>query len=384
MRIGLFTDAYYPIISGVTISVDILRTELLKLGHEVIVVTYEHDDAVDSKGIIRLKGRKPPIKVMGEYRIGKVTKKKIDKIKELNLDIIHCHTEFTIGRLGRKAAKELNIPVVHTYHTMYEDYIHFISKIFSGPLKFTAKKYSKSFADSADSVIFPTIKVKNAFDGYGFLKDSSIVPTGIYLEKFRRNNFSNKDLEALKKDLNINKDDLVMLFLGRMSREKGIDDLLDNCKDICSTNDNIKLLLVGDGPDFDYFYKKTKNLGFNDKVIFTGMVAPKDVGIYYHIADLFVNFSITETQGLTYIEALASGLPLLVKYDDNLQGVIKDGVNGFSFTNNSDFVSLFNKLSKDKLLLEEFACNTYNDIQRFSSENFAKKVLKVYDDLLKK
>ena len=186
MRIGLFTDAYFPIISGVSISLDILENELRKLGHTVYIFTNDHHEAKEQEFVVRFKGKSLPMKGMDQYRISKVTKAKINEVKKHNLDVIHCHTEFTMGRLGRKAARKCNIPVVHTYHTMYEDYCHHITKTFVKPLTFASKVYSKSFANSADEVIFPTIKVKKTFDKYGFKKESHIIPTGIYLDKFRR------------------------------------------------------------------------------------------------------------------------------------------------------------------------------------------------------
>jgi len=385
MRIGLFTDAYYPIISGVSISVATLSRELKKMGHEVIIITNGHDLATHSEEIVRFEGAKIPMKGLREFRIGKVTNKKINAIGTLNLDIIHCHTEFSMGRLGRKAAKRFNLPVVHTYHTMYEDYVHFVSKVFKSPLMFLSKWYSKKFADSADEVIFPTMKVKRAFDSYGYQKASHIIPTGIYLDRFRKDNYKANYYLEIREELGIKKDDFVLLFLGRMSSEKSIEPLIRKFYEISKSKDDVKLLLVGGGPDLNYFKDLAIELGIRDKIIYTGMVMPYEVARYYHIADLFVNFSVTETQGLTYIEALASGVPLLVKYDDNLEGVIKEGENGFSFLDDARFIPLFNKLYDDKALFQKLTINSSKAcIDRFSAKNYALNVLKIYNDLLDK
>ncbi len=376
MRIGLFTDAYYPIISGVSISLRILKKELTDLGHEVFIITNNHESATPEENVIRLGGYKLPMKGMGEYRIGKVTRKKVLEVGKLNLDIVHCHTEFTMGRLGRRVARKYKLPVVHTYHTMYEDYVHFISKTLTKPLRLLSKYYSRSFANSANEVLFPTIKVKKTFDRYGYKKHSHIVPTGIYLEKFDKDNFSTHRIIQLKESLKIRHDDFVLLFLGRLSREKSIEDLLIEFAKI--EDPKVKLLIVGGGPDSDLFEKLVKEKGITDRVIFTGMVPPKDVGVYYHLGDLFVNFSTTETQGLTYYEALASCLPLLVKYDDNLEGVILDEVNGYSFKENSEFVDLANKLINNRQLLDEYASNACSSVEKFSAMNYAKSVEEVY------
>ncbi len=379
MRIGLFTDAYYPIVSGVSISLRVLATELRKLGHEVYIITNCHENAEDEEFVVRQAGYTLPMKGMKEYKVSKVTCKKVRAIGTLNLDLVHCHTEFTMGRLGRRVAKKYHLPIVHTYHTMYEDYVHFITKTLVKPLRLVSKWYSKSFANSSDEVIFPTIKVKRTFDRYGFDKDSHIIPTGIYLDKFRRINYKKEDLLELRRSLGFNDDDFVMLFLGRMSREKSILDLVREFAKI--DNQNVKLLLAGGGPDVELFEKLASELGILDRVKFTGMIPPTEVGKYYHISDLFVNFSITETQGLTYIEALACGLPLLVKYDDNLEGVIKQAINGYSFTDNSEFVTLFERIYNNPVIFNEITTNATKDIERFSAENYAKSVEKIYKKL---
>lgn len=381
MKIGLFTEAYYPIISGVSLSVDTLAKELTKLGHDVYVITNSHERAEKESHVLRMGGYPLPMKGMHEYRVGKVTRKKVREIRNMKFDIIHCHTEFTMGRLGRKAARKDNIPVVHTYHTMYEDYVHFISKTLVVPLRFASKYFSRNFANSADCVIFPTVKVKNTFDRYGFKKEGHIVPTGIYLDQFTPSNFSSKEIMALKESLGFKKDDFVILFLGRLSREKSIKDLINKFSEL--PHKDVKLLLVGGGPDQPGFEKIAKKCGVEDRVVFTGMVAPQDVGKYYQLGDIFANFSVTETQGLTYIEALASGVPLLVKYDDNLVDVVENGYNGYTFESDSEFVSLFSKIYNDRKLLQELTQNSNKSIYKFSAEHYAKQVEALYKDLLK-
>jgi len=376
MKIGLFTDAYFPIISGVSISVDTLAKELTKLGHEVYIVTNKHERAIQQSRVLRLGGYRIPLKGMHEYRIGKVTRKKIREIIELDLDIIHCHSEFTMGRLGRKAARKMNIPIVHTYHTMLEDYVHFISKLLRAPLRFASKKYSKSFANSSDYVVFPTIKVKRTFDRYGFTKKGYIVPTGIYLEKFSKTISNPEDLAELKQSLGLSKEDFILLYLGRLSREKSLRDLINNVAKI--DDSNVKLILVGDGPDRKEFEDLIAKHNLTDRVIFTGMISPEYVQSYYQIADLFLNFSVTETQGLTYIEALASGTPILAKFDDNLEGVVENGYNGFTFTDDSEFLPLFQKIYSDPTLLKELKDNSDKAIDKFSAATFAKNIEAIY------
>ncbi len=381
MRIGLFTDAYFPIIGGVSVSIRTLRDELEKLGHTVFIITNDHEKSVEENNVIRVIGRKLPMKVMDEFRVGSNKRKDINRIGSLNLDIVHCHTEFKMGILGRRVAKRYNLPLVHTYHTMYEDYIHFITKMFAKPLRFLSKKYSKHFANRADKVIFPTIKVQRTFLDYGYKKESVIVPTGIYLNRFDKQNYPQNEVIMLKEKLGIRHDEFVLLFLGRISREKSIETLIREVAKI--KMDKVKLLIVGGGPDSDFFKKVAEEEGISDKVIFTGMINPREVGLYYQVADLFTNFSMSETQGLTYYEALASCVPLLVKYDDNLEEVINQGENGYSFIDDDEFVGLAEKIITDKEVYTHIMSKSCESVEKFSARNYALSVEEIYNNLLK-
>jgi len=372
MKIGLFTDAYFPIISGVALSVDILAKGLRKRGHEVYIMTNNHDKAVPMDHVLRLGGHKLPMKAMDEFRVGAISRKKIKEITDLNLDIIHCHSEFTMGHLGRKAARKMGIPVVHTYHTMLEEYVHFISKTLAWPLKVGAKYFSRNFANKADCVIFPTVKVQRAFLRYGFKKGSVIIPTGIELTPFLT---GEPDL-ALRKELGFEDGDFITMFLGRVSREKSLKELIDQFAKI--KDKKVKLLMVGDGPDRKDFEEQATKLGIRDRLVFTGMIPPKEVPKYYKLADLFLNYSMSETQGLTYIEALSSGVPILVRYDSNLEGVVEEGVNGYTFNTNEEFQILFKTIYENPKIMTNLKRNAQKGMEKYSSEEYARRIEEVY------
>jgi len=267
---------------------------------------------------------------------------------------------------------------------MYDDYLHFISKRLSRPLKWISKYYFRSFANSSDEVIFPTIKVKRTFDKYGYKKPFHIIPTGIYIDRFRKINYKKKEVNRLRKTLGISVDETVLLFLGRISIEKNIEALINQYAKLVKKQDNTRLVIAGGGPDSDKFMKQVTDLGLDQQVIFTGMIPPKEVGFYYQIADLFANFSTTETQGLTYIEALASGLPLLVKWDSNLEGVLENQVNGITFHEDEEFVSAFDDLAGNKVKFQKITSNTTKSIEKYSAKNYALSIEKVYNQILKK
>ena len=260
MRVGLFTDTYPPYINGVSTSVFMLKQALEKKGHQVFVVTvndkimnykYENDDTV-----IRIPGI--PIGIY-DYRLtGIYPLRAISKIKDWNLDVIHSHTEFGVGTFARIIAKQFDIPLVHTYHTMYEDYVHYITGgYFLGTSRKIVEYLTKFYCDkTATELIVPTKKTYTLFkDKYKVDRNVHIVPTGIEVERFYKEKYTKKEIDELRIKLNIKKEDFVILFVGRLGKEKNVDFLIKNHIEIVKQNKNAKLLLIGDGPDANSFKK---------------------------------------------------------------------------------------------------------------------------------
>ena len=380
MRIGIFSDTYIPQINGVSTSIEMLRKGLEKKGHKVYIVTVNPNSLKYSydKKVLRIPGI--PIGIF-DYRLTSVyPARAIKKIKSWNLDVIHSQTEFAIGTFARIISKQFNIPLVHTYHTMYEDYVHYITK---GYFKKTSKKIVEYltlfYCDStATELIVPTKKARDLFkDKYQVKRDVHIVPTGIEIEKYSKN-YSLEKINKLKEELNI-KDDTVLLFVGRLGLEKSVDFLIENHKNI-----NAKLLIIGDGPERENLEKLVKKLKLNDKVIFTGKVPLKDIGMYYKLGDIFVTASTTETQGLTVIEALAASLPVVAINDESFIEPIKNDYNGYLFNNKKEYINYINSLINDKNKLAKLSINAFESSHNFSNKVFASKVLDVYKLAIKK
>ena len=299
MRIGIFTDTYPPYINGVSTSIVMLENALKKMGHEVFIVTVnpERYSFKEDDHIIRIPGI--PIGIY-DYRLtGIYPLKAIKKIKKWDLDVIHSHTEFGIGTFARIIAKQLDIPLVHTYHTMYEDYVHYITKgYFNRSSKKLVEYLTKFYCDkTATELIVPTKKTYDLFkEKYHFEKDVHIVPTGIEIERFFKEKFDPKKVSALRDKLGLNEDDFVILFVGRLGEEKSVDVLIDGHVLISRKYPQAKLVIVGDGPDIDKFKKRVRRLKLDNNVIFVGRVAWEEVPLYYQLASVFATASRTETQ----------------------------------------------------------------------------------------
>ena len=303
MNIGLFTDAYVPSVNGVVTSVETLKKALEQKGHTVYIVTVGQDsktyDYNEKERILRIPGI--PLGIY-DYRMSSIYPLKvINQIKSWNLEVIHSHTELSMGIFARLFAKQYNIPLVHTYHTMYKDYTWYVSrniKFFDMGCKKAIEYISKFYCDNtADAFIVPTVKTYHLFrDEYHYDKDIYIVPTGLDASRFYKENSDKLKVTRLRRYLGYKRKDFVMLFVGRLAQEKNVPFLFDIIEK--TENKNIKLLIVGYGPDEDKYKKEVKERGLEDRIKFTGKVAWVDMPNYYHVSNAFITASTTETQGL--------------------------------------------------------------------------------------
>lgn len=385
MRIGLFTDTYPPYINGVSTSIAMLKTALEKQGHEVFIVTvnadrlkYQNEDK-----IIRIPGI--PIGIY-DYRLtGIYPLRAIEKIRKWNLDIIHSHTEFGVGTFARLLAKQFDIPLVHTYHTMYEDYVHYITKgYFNRSSKKIVEYLTKFYCDkTATELIVPTKKTYDLFkEKYKVDRNVHIVPTGIEVERFYKEQFKKPEIDELRHRFGIKKDDFVILFVGRLGEEKSVDLLIEAQASLVRTNPNCKLLIVGDGPDKEKFENLVRKFRLQNHVIMTGKVPWEEVPKYYMLASIFATASKTETQGLTVIEAMAASKPVLAVDDDAFQMVIVNDLNGYLFANKRQYKKLVRNLMEDKNELDYLSKQARITAESHSSKYFAEKVLDVYKTAL--
>lgn len=383
MRIGIFSEAYTPYISGLVTSEVMLKKALEAQGHEVYVVTanlesfkYEYDE---KERILRVPGI--PTGIYDSRFTSIYPVRAVNKIKSWKLDVIHSQTEFAIGTFARILAKQYNIPLVHTYHTMYEDYIYYITKgYFDKSSKKLVEYLTKFYCDTtATELIVPTEKIYKLFkEKYKFDKNINIIPTGIEVERFFKEKQNENDINDLRKSLNIAKKDFILLFIGRLAEEKNIEFLIECQKKLIKTNNNIKLVIVGDGPDKEKYENYSKELGLDKHVIFTGKVAWKDIPCYYHISNLFVTASKTETQGLTVIEAMASNITPVCMKDEAFQSMVTEDLNGVFFETQEEYIKQIERLYKNKKELEKLNKQARIQAETYSSKFYAERVLEVY------
>lgn len=378
MKILITTDWYVPAVNGVVTSVLNLEKELRKKGHEVKILTLSQDHHSHVDGDVTYIASMGAGKIYPNARVRiAVRSKYVTDIMEWGPDIIHSQCEFSTFSFARHIAKVLNIPIVHTYHTVYEDYTHYFSPI--GVIgKKAVRKFSKWCADSCEVIIVPTEKVKELLESYGIDAEIHVIPSGINLDKFNPEKEADGCKE--KRSLGIEDDDFVCVYIGRLGKEKNVHELISMHSEM--TDPHVKLLLVGDGPDREKLEELVRDHHMTDRVIFAGMVSPKEVEKYYKIGDVFVSASTSETQGLTYVEALASGLPVVCREDKCLEGVIEDHFNGYQYTDEEEYRQRIFMLYKDTEFKETMSYNALLSSKKFGSDYFANAVEELYETTL--
>ncbi len=382
MRIGLFSDTYTPDINGVVSSIVTLQKELEKHGHEVFVITNHKAFLTTQRegNVLRLPGLE--LKWLYGYKLTTPYHFSArDEIRKMNLDVIHVHTEFGVGMFGRIVAKYLNIPVVSTYHTMYEDYTHYINRFAIDEVELLSKKFvttfSRMLSDNVHAVIAPSEKTKETLVKYGVKTPIYVIPTGLNLNQFDQNQIDKEKVLKLRDEYGLKEDDHAIIFVGRIAKEKSIELPIEGFRYI--SDPHVKLMIVGGGPQLDELKRLTEQYEISDKVIFTGPKPRTEIPYYYALADAFVSASLTETQGMTYIEALASDLPVFARPDDVLTDLVIEGDSGYLFETAQEFaqkVEAFLALTLEQRVA--LCLNARAKVKHYDGNMFYTKVMSVY------
>ena len=376
MKILLTTDWFTPAVNGVVTSVLNLRRGLEDRGHEVRVLTLSRSSSSYVRdGVYYLRSMGAGA-VYPNARLGvPLQKRMVRELLSWGPDVVHSNCEFSTFPAACHIAERAGAPLLHTYHTVYENYTHYFSPSQTWGKK-VVRQFTRWVACRTDGIIAPTEKTAALLRGYGVQCPLYVVPTGIAMPQ----GGSPAEARRLRESLGISEDQTVLLYLGRLAKEKNCAELLHGMARLRGAP--VTLLLVGDGPDRKSLEKLSQQMNLDGRVVFAGMVPPEQVGRYYQLGDLFVSASTSETQGLTYMEALRAGLPLLCRRDACLDGVVEQGVNGWQYTGEDDFAACIEKFIEHPECREQLGQSAWVSGQRFSVEAFAQEVESAYLECL--
>lgn len=370
MRIGIFTDTYFPQVSGVATSIQTLKLELERQGHEVYIFTTTDPDAQPEPHVYRFESI--PFIFFKERRVAVATFSAVmRRVRALDLDVVHTQTEFGMGIAGLHVARELQIPVIHTYHTWYEKYLHYVLNghvITKGMVQY----FSRVFCNRCDWVISPSAMIKDVLVDYGVSRPITVIPTGVSLPAAQ----PPAAQQQLRQALGLTADDFVEVSVNRIAEEKNLDTLIKAHAALQRELPNAKLVLVGDGPEKAALEQLVHQEHLERTVRFTGMVDHDQVGAYYQMADVYVNLSLTETQGVTFIEAIANGLPVVAIANDYLTDLAAIGHFGELIDATDEYPEAIKQVYHHQ---KQYAAAIDQLQTAISAQTFADQVLTLYE-----
>lgn len=323
MNILFLSDVYFPRINGVSTSIHTLRQQLAAQGHRVHLLAPDYySPSEDESWITRVPSHylmfDPEDRLM---RYGKALAMSAD-LRHEDYDILHVHTPFAAHYLGLRLSRRLGIPCVETYHTFFEDYMHHYLPILPKPLlRMLARRLSRSQCNAMDAVVAPSQPMLDALRSYGVKSHAEVIPTGL-----QEHSFVHGDGSGFRRRYGIAPDRPVMLFVGRVAHEKNIGFLLRMALQVKHSRPDILLVLAGEGPALEQLRKEARALGLQDNTLFLGYLDRKtELNDCYRMADVFVFSSLTETQGLVLLEAMAQGVPVVAIAEMGTKSILVEG-----------------------------------------------------------
>ncbi|NLW78921.1 MAG: glycosyltransferase family 4 protein [Ruminococcaceae bacterium] len=381
MRVAIFCEYFYPFISGVVTHIDTLRQGLEAEGHEVLIVTLDPKakrhyikDRVLYCPAIPLK------KIYGYGVANPVNLKRLKIVKAFKPDIIHFHTEFSMGIFAMFAAQRLKLPSVYTLHTMYDDYLFYIFRYGTERVaRPAAHRILRNLAARVTKIIGPSQKVEAYMRRCGVTQEINIIPNTVDLTDFMTANVPQEDVQAVRKQLGITPDDVTFCFVGRLGKEKSIDVLIDYFAANFAKEERFKLFVIGDGPEKEQLAYQIEHLGLEKQIKLLGRIEHEDLPAYYQAFSLFATASLTEMNSISMLEATASGLYVLQRLDIYNRDQIVSGVNGDVFTTPAEFGDIVRgyagKTPEERQALRK-SVSAYAAL--YGPKEFTEKVLDVY------
>jgi glycosyltransferase involved in cell wall biosynthesis len=370
MKIVYFTDTYKPTFDGVVTSIDSFTQELQKKGHEVHIF-YPAASGCPKRSKYLHPITSLPFWGYKGYRIGLPRLFKIKKLlKKIKPDIVHLQTPATLGTAGLIIARQLNIPTIATYHTLlpiYSKYIKIFGKEFALAL---VMFYTNFFFNLCYRVIVPSSPIKKILRSQGVWREIFVLPTGINLSKFN----------SVK--IKSNPKSKILLHVGRICKEKSIDKLILAFAAISQIIPDAKFIITSDGPEKKKLQSLVKILHLQDKITFTGVLPDKELVKLYKKAKLFLSASKTETQGIVALEACAAGCPVLTPKALGFRDFVRNGINGFTYKNNSELVGRVIQIFHNAELRHKLVIGARKSATNLSIQKQANRLLSIYGDTI--
>ncbi len=388
MNIAIFSDTYKPIKNGVVTVVDSEKKSLEKLGHKVFLFTIEYPDYTDEeKRVYRFRSISGS-SIGTENRLAVVDYRRVFRIIKRNkIDIIHNHTEFTLGTAAYHAAKRYGIPIIMTTHTDWEHYYRHYFKVVGRLLsRRMVHQILRRIVHKSDYLLCPSQKIKDYYEKVSPKRKSVLIPNGLEVSDFLKE-ANTLDKNAIRQSMGLGKDDVVGVFVGRVSKEKRaamlVSELIKAFKQM--ETKNAKFIVVGEGHLLEQSKKIVEENGLQEQFIFTGFVQWEQIYKLYAIADYYATASISEVAPITVLEALFSGLPMVGANDEALSDKLYHNENGYLVEDDSEFFKYIIKMCENSAEQRQaFSKKSLEIANTFAMETHIKRLLRFYEYMIEK
>lgn len=383
MNIAIFTNNYLPNPYGVSMSIESFRKEFEKLGHTVYIFAPETKGYVDENANVF---RYPSIDINYKisFPLGIPFSRKISKkLEELEIDIIHSQHPNLIGWAGKRWAKRKKIPLVFTWHTMYDKYSHFAPPFISQ--KFAQQwtiKNAVGYANACDQVITPTLSVQEIIRKWGVTNQNiTAIQTGIDEKQF-----ADAHGEEIRKKYSVAEGEILLVWIARFTAEKNVGFLFKSVVKALKENKKIKFLAGGDGHLFDEIKEMVRREGVESQVIMPGFVANDEKKNYYAAGDIYVNASTSETQGVIICEAMYSSLPVVAILATGVKDLVANQISGLLVKEDEkEFFKAILRLAENEELRKKLAENAKKIAhEKYTASVCAEKMLEVYGEAIER
>jgi 1,2-diacylglycerol 3-alpha-glucosyltransferase len=363
MNILLISDVYFPRVNGVSTSICTFVEQMQQLGHTVHLIAPDYGiKTEDEVWITRVQARSiyfdPEDKLM---RYGEILRL-IPMLMRKKFDLVHIHTPFIAHFAGLKIAKKLGLPVLETYHTFFEDYLHhYLPIIPKSMAKSLARYISKKQCNQLDAIIAPSQPMLDVLRNYGVAVPAEVIATGL-----QASSFAESDGDAFRQKYNISLSKQMLLYVGRVAHEKNIGFLLNMLKQLILLQPEVLLVITGEGPAEQSLHQQVQALGLENNVQFIGYLDRNtELNACYKAADIFVFASKSETQGLVLLEAMAQGTPVVAIAELGTASILVEGQGAhIAIEDEKQFAQKVNEL-----LMNPMALNILGDV----GKNYALK-----------
>lgn len=375
MRIVMLSDSYIPYISGVTRAIAVAKDTLASMGHEVSIICPAYPGAEREDGVHRLPSFRAPTN--SRYYVAyPLFPGLYGAIRRAKPDVIHIHSPYNLGRAGLAAGRHLGVPVVFTYHTMYNMYAHYVP-LFGRSVSGMIERIALRVARSVDAVVTPSRTLAAYLTERGVRSPLFPIPHGIDVAEFQSG-----DPAYLRRTLAIPATSKVILTCSRLGAEKNVETLLRSFAAASKSVDAF-LVLVGDGPLRGTLEALAQSLGVSGRTRFTGSVPPQRMPDLYAGADMFLFASLTDTQGLVVVEAKAAGLPAVAVGALGVNDMVVNGEDGFLCGNDPVELAMRTAdLLSQPETLQTMQAAAKRNAASFSKEASAQRLLDCYQSVL--